>query len=402
MQKSEIKKKRILSLDLFRGMTVAGMILVNNPGSWSFIYAPLKHAKWNGCTPTDLVFPFFLFAVGASIPIAFDSKKEVSKVRIWILILKRSLVLFGIGLFLNFFGEWSFENLRIPGVLQRIAFVYFIVSSLYLFFIPRANKNGEFKNHSSWRKGIPEGFILFLSVIFLTVHTWILTNVVVPGESVISLEEGKDIGAWMDRILFGERHLWKFSKTWDPEGFFSGVASVASALLGAICGRILLSEDYRNGRILTLLSAGVLLTLGGIFWESFLPINKSLWTGSYAVYTGGLAFFCIFFFELLELLPLRTKMDRVISPEGVFQPFLVFGKNAILVFAASGLVARSLNLWMIAGENGKKISMKVFFYLKLNLFFNSYNASLAYALIQLFIWWGILSILDKKRIYLKV
>ncbi|AOP36105.1 hypothetical protein A0128_14970 [Leptospira tipperaryensis] len=381
-------------------MTVAGMILVNNPGSWSFIYAPLKHAKWNGCTPTDLVFPFFLFAVGASISIAFDSKKEISKGRIWIQILKRSWILFGIGLFLNFFGEWSLENLRVPGVLQRIAFVYFIASSFYLFLIPKTNVDGN-KNDSSWRKKIPDGSIFLFLMFILFFHTWILTTIKVPEALSISLEEGKDIGAWLDRILLGEKHLWKFSKTWDPEGFFSSVAAVASALIGMICGRLLLSEVNRLRRILILFGTGALLTLGGIFWDQSLPMNKSLWTGSYAVYTGGLAFLCVGVFETLESWIQKEGFQKI-SLETIFQPFLVFGKNAILVFAASGLVARTFNLWMISGDNGKTISMKTFFYSQLHLVFNSYNASLSYALIQLFLWWGILSLLDKKKIYLKV
>ncbi len=396
-----MNKKRILSLDLFRGMTVAGMILVNNPGSWSFIYGPLKHAKWNGCTPTDLVFPFFLFAVGASIPVALNSKKEISKGRIWTLILKRSLILFGIGLFLNFFGEWSLEHLRIPGVLQRIAFVYFIVSSFYLFLIPDPNKKREFKNDSFWREKFSEGSILLFLLLLLSIHTWVLMNVNVPEAASTSLEEGKDIGAWMDRNIFGEKHLWKFSKTWDPEGFFSGVAALSSALIGMFCGTLLLSEENAKRRILLLMGIGTLLSFGGLFWERFLPMNKSLWTGSYSVYTAGLAFLCVAFFEFFELRN-EDQENSNVFPEMIFQPFLVFGKNAILAFAASGLVARTFNLWMIEGSAGKLVSLKVFFYQKLNLLFNSYNASLIYALIQLLIWWGILSLLDKKKIYLKV
>ncbi|MBM9502588.1 DUF5009 domain-containing protein [Leptospira sp. 201903071] len=402
MENSEVKKKRILSLDLFRGTTVAGMILVNNPGSWSFIYAPLKHAKWNGCTPTDLVFPFFLFAVGASIPIALDSKKETSKGRIWIRILKRSCILFSIGLFLNFFGEWSLENLRIPGVLQRIAFVYFIVSSFYLFLIPNSDsdQNGELKNDSPLHK-ISDGSILIFLIFVLFFHSWILTNVKAPDLTSVSLEEGKEIGAWLDRILFGEKHLWKFSKTWDPEGFFSGVGAVASPLIGLICGRILLNEGNSTKRIAILFTIGILFTLCGLVWDPFLPMNKSLWTGSYALYTGGLALFSVGFFESLDLWMQKRTIQKV-SLENVFQPFLVFGKNAIFVFAASGLVAKIFNLWMIISENGKTVSMKGFLFLKLNSFFNSYNASLSYALIQLLFWWGILSLLDKKRIYFKV
>lgn len=372
-------------MDLFRGMTVAGMILVNNPGSWSAIYSPLKHAKWNGCTPTDLVFPFFLFAVGASISISLYSKNGMSRSGIWSKISVRSLVLIGLGLFLNFFGEWSFAELRIPGVLQRIGFVYFAVASLYLI--------------------VPGKKSLIALIPILVVPTWILLNVAPPGESAVSLEPGKDIGAWLDRILFGESHLWKFSKTWDPEGFFSGITSIASSLFGVLCGLILSAQETsRNKRTAALFGIGALLTLAGLIWDPSLPMNKSLWTASYAVYTAGLAFFNVSFFEFLSLI---FSSDRSESDQNVleilFQPFLVFGKNAILVFVASGIVARILNIWTTIGENGKAISVKTWIYLRLvGLLSDSYFASLSYALLNLIVWWLILSYLDRKKIYFKV
>ncbi|WP_061249912.1 acyltransferase family protein [Leptospira alstonii] len=374
-------KNRILSLDLFRGMTVAGMILVNNPGSWSFIYSPLKHAEWNGCTPTDLVFPFFLFAVGASISISLYSKKEINRGRTWLGICIRSATLILIGLFLNFFGEWSFAELRIPGVLQRIGFVYWVVASLYL----------VFPGKKVW---------IFLIPILL-VHTWILVSFSPPGQSIVSLGPGKDIGAWIDRTIFGEKHLWKFSKTWDPEGSFSGVSSIVTSLFGVFCGSILFLKEENGGkkRIPILFGFGILLALVGLLWNRTLPINKSLWTGSYAVYTAGLAFFCIGFFEFLNL-QLHARNGSIL--ETLFQPFLVFGKNAILVFVGSGIVARILNLWTIPGENGKSIGVKVYLFSKIVLIADPYLASLLYAIFHLSAWWGILSFLDKRKIYIKV
>ncbi|PJZ40757.1 DUF5009 domain-containing protein [Leptospira kmetyi] len=367
-------------------MTVAGMILVNNPGSWSSIYSPLKHAKWNGCTPTDLVFPFFLFAVGASIPISLYSKNGMNRSKVFLGILIRSLLLVAIGLFLSFFGEWSLSELRIPGVLQRIGFVYFAAASLYLLF--------------------PGKKVLFFLIPILFVHTWFLIQVPPPGESILSLEEGKDIGAWIDRTIFGEKHLWKFSKTWDPEGFFSGVAAIASSLFGVLCGLILFSKERTSkNRIVSLFGFGVLFAFVGLFWDRSLPINKSLWTGSYAVYTSGLAFLCVGIFELLHVIVGFKKDDSNRSSvlEIVFQPFLVFGKNAILVFVGSGIVARTLNLWTTIGDKGKSISVKVWFYGKLTtLIADPYLASLFYAILHLIVWWGILSFLDRKKIYFKV
>lgn len=372
-------------MDLFRGMTVAGMILVNNPGSWSAIYPPLKHAKWHGCTPTDLVFPFFLFAVGASIPISFYSKVILDKWKLWFRIFTRSLILFGLGLFLNFFGEWSLGNLRIPGVLQRIAFVYWIVASFYILF--------------------PGKKILFVLIPILGIHTWLLLNVIPPGATELSLEPGKEIGAWLDREIFGEAHLWKFSKTWDPEGFFSSIPALASSIFGVFCGLILFSIftkefDSKKG-IGGLFVCGIFLVVFGLIWDGFLPMNKSLWTGSYALFTAGLAFCCLGFFAICEERA-RSKNAESRILETVFQPFLVFGKNAILVFVGSGILARFFNLWTLNGSNGKTISIKTFFYSKLILVLNATDASLAYALIHLFFWWGILSFLDQRKIYFKI
>ncbi|MDI7215015.1 acyltransferase family protein [Leptospira santarosai] len=373
-KQSTQNKDRILSLDLFRGMTVIGMILVNNPGSWSYIYSPLKHAEWNGCTPTDLVFPFFLFAVGTSIPISLYSKNGINRSDIWIGICIRSANLILLGLFLNFFGEWSFVELRIPGVLQRIGFVYWVVASLCLVF--------------------PGKKILVFSVPILLIHTWILTQIALPGESVVSLEQGKDIGAWIDRTIFGEKHLWRFSKTWDPEGFLSGVASVVTTLFGVLCGFILFLRERKN----KILGLGILFSFVGLLWDLSLPMNKSLWTGSYSVYAAGLSFLSIWFFEYLSSLIISKGWNLKI----LFQPFLVFGKNAVLVFVGSGILARTLNLWTVMNENGKSVGVKVWFFSKLILIADPYLASLLYAVLHLSVWWGILSFLDKRKIYIKV
>ncbi|WP_061223916.1 acyltransferase family protein [Leptospira weilii] len=381
-KKSTQNKDRILSLDLFRGMTVIGMILVNNPGSWSYIYSPLKHAKWNGCTPTDLVFPFFLFAVGVSIPISLYSKNGIYRSGIWFGICIRSVNLILLGLLLNFFGEWSFAELRIPGVLQRIGFVYWVVASLYLIF--------------SGKK------VLIFLILVLLVHTWILTHIAPPGEAMVSLEQGRDIGAWIDRVIIGEKHLWKFSKTWDPEGLLSGVASIATSLFGVLCGFILfLRECGGRSRVLSIFGLGFLFTFVGLLWDQSLPMNKSLWTGSYAAYTAGLAFFCIGFFEYLNWL-VFSKERNGLNLKIFFQPLLVFGKNAILVFVGSGILARTLNLWTIMTENGKQVGVKAWFFSKLVFITDPYLASLLYAVLHLSVWWGILSFLDKRKIYIKV
>src|SRR5690606_27661601 len=212
----QVNSKRLLSLDVFRGATVAAMILVNNPGNWGSIYAPLRHAAWNGCTPTDLIFPFFLFIVGVSIAYAMGSKKADPSLHRQLLIkaFKRALILFGLGLFLSLYPKIfttpieALQTVRIPGVLQRIALVFFISAVIFL-------KTTE-KN-------------IFRVFIGLLVFYWaMMTFVPVPGVGYANLEKETNLGAWIDRSILSEAHLWKSAKTWDPEGLFSTIPAIAT------------------------------------------------------------------------------------------------------------------------------------------------------------------------------
>lgn len=189
-------QNRLLSLDVFRGLTVAAMILVNNPGDWGHVYAPLLHAHWNGCTPTDLVFPFFLFIVGVSI--AFAMGKNSPTV---LKIARRSVTLFGLGLFLSLYPKFNFETVRIPGVLQRIAIVYFVCSLLYI-------------------KTTRKTQIRLLALVLLAYYV-LMTFVPVPGVGYASLEPETNLGAWVDRTILGTNHLWKAAKVWDPKEFLA-------------------------------------------------------------------------------------------------------------------------------------------------------------------------------------
>lgn len=352
------------------------MILVNNPGTWSNMYWPLKHAKWDGCTPTDLVFPFFLFVVGASIPFSIQNGiQEFPK------ILKRGLILIGLGLFLNIFGEWSFANLRFPGVLQRIGFAYFFGALLF------NQKNIKFR-------------ISIFTILLL--GYWILLEFIPPpGALEPTMKEGKDWGAWLDRTVFGQSHLWKFGKVWDPEGLLSSISSIASVFCGIFLGELLknsLEKEESASKISGKIFLGGLgLLLVGGLWGIYFPINKSLWTSTYSLWTAGWAFLFVSFFLFLE--KFGTGPLKIL--EGFFLPF---GKNALLVFFGSGIFARSLNIIMVSSPEGKKIPLKNLIYLE---YYKSWIdspelSSFLYSISVLVIWFLILFFLDKKKLYWKI
>ena len=225
MNQTSTANKRLLSLDFFRGITVAAMILVNNPGDWGHIYAPLEHAEWNGCTPTDLIFPFFLFIVGVSIVYALDNKLSDFKNHnsLILSILKRAAILFGLGLLMSLQPYFDFANFRIPGVLQRIAIVYFVCALLFLKIKPN---------------------ILFKIFIIILISYWLMMVLIpVPGFGVANLGKETNLGAWLDRFVLTEKHLWINGKTWDPEGILSTLPAIASGLFGVLMGVILKSKQ---------------------------------------------------------------------------------------------------------------------------------------------------------------
>jgi len=263
-------QQRLLSLDAFRGLTVAGMILVNNPGDWGHIYAPLEHAPWNGWTPTDLIFPFFLFIVGVSITFALgQSAGSGSQEGVIGKILKRSLTLFLLGLFLNFFPKFDITTVRIPGVLQRIALVYLACSLIFLKTTPRQQ--------------------LYILAGLLVGYWFLLTVVPVPGVGYANLEPTTNLAAWLDRIIITPAHVYKATKVWDPEGLLSTLPAISTGTLGLLVGTWLRSNRPATDKVAWLFTAGCLLTLAGLLWNGFFPINKALWTSSYVLLAGGLA-----------------------------------------------------------------------------------------------------------------
>lgn len=373
---------RLLSLDVFRGFTVAAMILVNNPGSWSHIYGPLEHAEWNGCTPTDLIFPFFLFIVGVSISFALGSKKDHIKHSSLILIaLKRALILFGLGLFLSLFPRIFTEPIealkvvRIPGVLQRIAVVFFVAALIFIKTTPKTQLR------------------IFIG---LLVGYWlVMTLVPVPGVGYANLEKETNLGAWLDRILLTEAHLWRSSRTWDPEGILSTLPAIATGLFGVLVGTWLKRKDKTDGvKVSWMFSVGLLAVILGLIWDLFFPINKALWTSSFVLYTGGLA--------TLGLALSYWLIDVQGYKKGT-TPFVVYGVNAITVFFLSGLIPRILTMIKVKMPDGSELGAKEWMYQTyFTPYFSPINASLAGAITFILIWLGILWWMYSKKMIIKI
>jgi predicted acyltransferase len=371
---------RLLSLDALRGLTVAGMILVNNPGDWGHIYAPLEHAAWNGWTPTDLIFPFFLFIVGVSITFALGTEKARTERGVTGKILRRGAVLFGLGLFLNLFPSVNFATVRIPGVLQRIALVYIICSLIFL------------RTTNRQQIGLLVGVLLIY---------WLLMAVVpVPGVGYANLEPETNLGAWLDRLVLTPGHLWKSAKVWDPEGLLGTLPAVGTGLLGILSGTWLRQKDRPvHERISGLFVAGLGLTVLGLIWDAWFPINKALWTSSYVVLAGGLA--------MLMLAAAYWLIDRPDAPAAARRwalPFVAFGVNAITVFFLSGLIPRILTMINVSTADGKTTGVKEWLYqtLFVPFFSDPRNASLAGALTFVLIWFGILWVMYRRNVIIKV
>lgn len=373
---------RLLSLDVFRGLTVAAMILVNNPGSWAHIYAPLEHAEWNGCTPTDLIFPFFLFIVGVSISYALGSKKQhMNHSKLIMTALKRALILFGLGLFLSLFPKVftepleAFRTVRIPGVLQRIAVVFFITALIFIKTSPKTQLR---------------------TMIGILIAYWaLMTLVPVPGVGYANLEKETNLGAWLDRTILTEAHLWKSARTWDPEGILSTLPAVATGLFGVLAGSWLRRKDREESvKISWMFSVGVLAVILGLIWDLCFPINKALWTSSFVLYAGGLA--------TIGLALCYWLIDVQGYKKGT-KPFVVYGVNAITVFFLSGLIPRILSMIRVKMPDGTVSGSKEWMY---ETFFTPYfspvNASLAGAITFILIWLLILWWMFNKKIIIKV
>lgn len=357
-------RERLVSVDAFRGATVAAMILVNNPGDWGHIYWPLEHAPWNGWTPTDLIFPFFLFIVGASL--AFSGRDTTRAAAI------RALKIFGLGFFMAFYPRFNIFTVRIPGVLARIALCYFLAFLI--------------KKHFRLR-----GVAMIAAACCLG-YWFLMTVVPVPGGIAPNLEPETNLGAWLDRLVFGS-HLWVTSKTWDPEGLLSSLPALGTTLLGYLAGSLFRAGLDAAEIIRRLVITGFVMSVAGIAWDGVFPINKSLWTSSYVLFTAGLASLILAaFYWIADVKGFKKPM----------KPMVIYGVNAIVVFVASGLFAKTLVLIRLPlGESS--VSSQVFIYRTLFLsWLTPYDASLGFAIANVAGWYAVLWWLDRRGIHIKV
>jgi predicted acyltransferase len=366
---------RLVSLDVFRGLTIAGMVLVNNPGTWSSIYWPLQHAQWHGWTPTDLVFPFFLFIVGVSITLAFARRVEEGAVQraLYLKVLKRSAIIFGLGLLLNLVPNFDFANVRIPGVLQRIAICYLIASLIFL------------------KTKVRTQFLIALAL--LLVYWLIMTRIAAPGFAAGDLSKEGSLASYVDRVLLGP-HIWRQGKVYDPEGLLSTIPAVATTLFGILTGHWLRSERTRWDKVAGLFAAGAVALVLGWAWNSFFPINKALWTSSYVLFTTGLG---------LQLLALCYWLIDIKGYRRWAWPFEVFGVNALALFVGSGLMVKLMGLIRIPNADGTRVSSQNWIFRNLFLSWATpINASLFYAIAFILLWLFLMWLLYRKQIYIKV
>ncbi len=337
----ETGQNRLLSLDVFRGITIAGMVLVNNPGTWSAIYSPLEHAEWHGATPTDFVFPFFLFIVGIAITLALGKRVEQGGINrdIYLKIVRRALIIFALGLFLATFpfynftkGEWlDVSTVRIMGVLQRIAICYLFAALIFL--------------HTNWKQQT------IIAAALLLLYWALMTLIPIPGCEITTFnDKACNLAAYLDRAILTENHIWRSAKVYDPEGLLSTIPAIATCLAGVLCGHWLRRKTSDYEKVSALFFFGVLLSAIGWIWNFWFPLNKSLWTSSYVVYTAGLALcFLGFCYWLIDIKGYKKWA----------KPFVIFGVNALVLFVGSGVMARILGLIKVSTTaDGKSVSLQ--------------------------------------------
>lgn len=400
------------------------MTIVNNPGDWGNVYAPLLHAEWHGATPTDMVFPFFVFIMGTAMPFSTNENSGIDGSN-FLKILTRSLRIFNLGLFLNFFskikigelegtslvllkliisilvayvllgnfkpkvklysaiglfllmiglcfsGIETYASVRIPGVLQRIGIVYFFVALIFL--------------GLDFRKQILAGATLLLG------YWAAMALIPIPGQTTGNYEIGTNLAAWLDNYLL-PGHLWATSKTWDPEGILSTFPAIVTALLGIWTGKLLQNKGSESFK--WLLGLGTGLVVVSLVWSLAFPINKALWTSSYVLFAGGCAMIVL---AIVEVIFKNGKPKRLVK-------FLImWGVNPMIVFYGSGIIPRALNAVKIPNEE-ESLSLLDYFYEKglVPIFANPMNSSLAYAISYVAFWSVILYFLDRRKLVFKV
>ena len=389
-----MKAARLISLDAFRGFTIAGMLLVNNPGDWSNLYPQLAHAAWNGWTFTDWIFPFFLFISGVSMSLSMATKSggiertSAEKLTLLWSLTKRASIIFLIGLCLNFIPLFQMDSVRILGVLQRIAICTVLAAPLVIYF--------------SWRQQIIWilGILLIYTLIMLRLPVPDVTGVVAAG----ALEPGRDVGAYIDRLLLSG-HLWAKVKTWDPEGLFTTLPALCSQLFGVLTGRWLLTErSNQASKTVWMLLAGLAMLWLGVILESLvMPINKSPWSTSYCIFMTGWAL--LLFSAFYWLMDACDDVQLKAWFQKLLQPMTIYGLNALFIFAMSGLVAKMIGFFKISAASlgEAPVSIKTALYAPLKaLPLEPVNSSLLFAILFNLCFFALAWFMWKKRWFIKV
>jgi predicted acyltransferase len=421
-------KDRLISLDVFRGLTILLMTIVNNPGSWATVYPPLLHSEWHGCTPTDLVFPFFIFIMGVAVSFAMPTKTYDKTT--FNKIFTRSLRMICLGIFFNFFGKIqlfglegillvfgrliitagvgyalmgnfnaklktylavsifaiylilaydgieAYKIVRLPGVLQRIGIVYFIASLLYLKTTQRTQ--------------------LLIAIGILLSYWAILTLIPAPGFDITNLEKGTNLAAWIDSVLL-KGHMWEVTNTWDPEGILSTIPAIATGIIGLLIGQLLNSPILKIEKAKKMAVIAIALIVTGQLWNIIFPINKALWTSSYVLYTAGLA--------TLVLAILYYCIDIADYKKGT-KLFLIWGVNPMIVFFLSEIIPQAFVAISFPNPNIPTQQINLLDYLYafgVQPFFNNQmTASLVFAILYVSLWSILLAYFYNKKMYFKV
>jgi predicted acyltransferase len=390
-----VSSKRLLSVDVLRGLCVAGMILVTNAGDWNHVYWPLKHADWNGVTPTDMIFPTFLFLVGVSMTFSFASRirRGETSSQSAAHILRRSVSLILLGLFLNCFDLFRLPDLRIPGVLQRIGLCYLCAGLLYL--------------SVSGTQPARRAAVLVAAIVLLPAFYWALQTLVsVPGYGVGRLDQVGTLSAFLDRSVFTTKHLWHWGgpgQVWDPEGLLTTLPAIANLLLGILAGEWLGKSGPNaispNRKLLGMAVAGAVLMLAVLALDPFIPINKKIWTPSFMLFSGG---FSLMAMALLYWLIDRPGQDTVPRWRWAMAPAMIFGTNAILGFSLANILTPLLGLIEFHRATGEAIGVQGLIFEWFHRFLNPWDASLAYATLFVLLNMILLWPLYRRRIFLRL
>jgi predicted acyltransferase len=394
------KRERLLSLDVFRGITIAGMLLVNNPGTWSAIFPPLEHAEWNGWTPTDLIFPFFLFIVGITTHLSLSARRARGDDDSAVVkqILRRGIIIYLLGFAMAMFPfyQWGaiasipnatpwdrilyrIEHVRILGVLPRIAIVYICAGLLTL------------------KTTLKQQIMIIATLLFG--YWFAMTLIPVPGEheigAVLLNTHDRNLAAWLDRAILGTNHTWSGSVTFDPEGPMSTIPAIATAMLGVIAGRwIVQKEKPLLERISGMFAVGAIGMMVGLMWNWAFPINKNLWTSSYVIFTAGMA--CVAIATIMWIVD-------YCNVKWWTKPFVIYGVNPIVAFVGSGVLARLIyTLWHVSYQGHSVAIQDAIYQIVFLPWLPPRVASLAFAVSFVLVWYGILTVLYKRNIILKV